>query len=166
MPNPGKELADAQLEAKVMELRLQAMSYNQIANQLKTTASRVADIVKGSLKELKAYSLETTAEHVDIELMRLDALQSALWPQAMRGNAQAIGRVLDIMARRSRYLGLDMPTKIAPTDPSGQNPWEGMSDADIVAALIEAAGRVIEPERPSGVLPSDRDNTVQMDFTS
>ena len=37
---------------------------------------------------------------------------------------QAMDRILKIMERRAKLLGLDMPTKIAPTDPSGEKSFE------------------------------------------
>lgn len=37
---------------------------------------------------------------------------------------QAMDRILKIMERRAKLLGLDMPTKIAPTDPSGEESFE------------------------------------------
>jgi hypothetical protein len=37
---------------------------------------------------------------------------------------QAMDRILKIMERRAKLLGLDMPTKIAPTDPSGEKAFE------------------------------------------
>jgi hypothetical protein len=48
-----------------------------------------------------------------LELERLDALLAVLWPLAVAAQPDqyAIDRVLAIMARRARYLGLDAPEK-------------------------------------------------------
>lgn len=41
-----------------------------------------------------------------MELDRLDALQQAVWADAMRGDPRAVDRVLHVMDQRARYLGL------------------------------------------------------------
>jgi hypothetical protein len=53
-------------------------------------------------------SIEHRRRH---EAERLDELESAIWPNAMAGNLDAIDRCLAIMERRARLLGLDAPTR-------------------------------------------------------
>lgn len=48
---------------------------------------------------------------VELELQRMDALFSATYAMALRGDLTAIDAALAIMARRARLLGLDAPTK-------------------------------------------------------
>jgi len=55
---------------------------------------------------------ERAKELLALELSRLDQMMQALWPKARRGHLGAIDRVLRVMERRSRYLGLDAPTKL------------------------------------------------------
>ena len=43
----------------------------------------------------------------DLETERLDRLQLALWPKAMRGDVAAVKAILRLMERRARLLGLD-----------------------------------------------------------
>jgi hypothetical protein len=53
-------------------------------------------------------ALQEPAQEVrQIELARLDRLHMAHWPQALGGSADATDRVLKIMDRRARLLGLD-----------------------------------------------------------
>ena len=47
------------------------------------------------------------------ELDRLDKMLQGLWSEARRGNYHSIDRVLRIMERRARYLGLDAPDRVA-----------------------------------------------------
>lgn len=52
-----------------------------------------------------------------MELERLDALQKAVWPGAVKGNLQKIQTVLMLMKHRSRLLGIDqlkMPEQFKP----------------------------------------------------
>ena len=47
----------------------------------------------------------------DLELARLDELLLGLWSRASRGEYHAVDRLLKVLERRSRYLGLDVPTR-------------------------------------------------------
>jgi hypothetical protein len=65
---------------------------------------------------------EVAATLQRLEVERCDALMSAIWQQALRGNLPMIDRVIKLMERRCRLLGLDAPQKIASTTPSGEQP--------------------------------------------
>ena len=49
---------------------------------------------------------------LELELQRLDVLQSTYWDQAVSGQFDALAAVLNIMQRRAKYLGLDAPTQV------------------------------------------------------
>ena len=66
-----------------------------------------------------------------IELDRLDALQRSLWPAALKGDLRdlpAVDRVLAVMGRRARLLGLDAPATIV-----------GAQSGSVINFNIEAA---------------------------
>jgi hypothetical protein len=44
-------------------------------------------------------------------MLRLDELQNAIWQRATDGEVRALDRVLHIMARRAKLLGLDAPQR-------------------------------------------------------
>jgi hypothetical protein len=46
------------------------------------------------------------------ELDRLDRMQVALWPRAMKGDDRAIGTIVRLMERRARLVGIDAPQRI------------------------------------------------------
>jgi hypothetical protein len=46
------------------------------------------------------------------ELSRLDGMLRGLWPDARKGSHGAVDRVLKIMERRAKLLGLDAPVKV------------------------------------------------------
>jgi hypothetical protein len=46
------------------------------------------------------------------ELDRIDRLQLAAWPNAMKGDTKSIMTIVKLMERRARLLGLDTPIKI------------------------------------------------------
>jgi len=47
-----------------------------------------------------------------LELLRLDELLNALWDTAIAGDLKAVDRVLKVMERRAKLLGLDAPFEI------------------------------------------------------
>jgi transposase-like protein len=92
-----------------LELRKEGAGYQAIARQLGLHGPGSAyKIVQAALK---ATYREPADEVRKLELARLDRLMLALWERARAGEASATDRVLKIMERRSRYLGLDAPEK-------------------------------------------------------
>jgi hypothetical protein len=87
-----------------MQLRLSGHSYDEIARYLGITKRRAQRIVE---RELGRAFREPTELLLQMELDRLDALQRAYWDAAIAGDGEAADRVLRIMDRRARYLGLD-----------------------------------------------------------
>lgn len=69
---------------------------------------------KDILRELSRLR-ETMGEDAEairqVELERLDRLTEAVWSRATAGDDSAIDRVLKLMDRRARYLGLDAPVR-------------------------------------------------------
>lgn len=107
---PGK-LRTAKLEAECLRLRLDGLSHRAIAAQLGIAPSTAYKRVAHALSEVNARSAEQAEDLRTIELLRLDELQSAVWEKAVDGDDKALGRVLAIMERRTKLLGLDAPAK-------------------------------------------------------
>lgn len=57
------------------------------------------------------------------------------------GDARFLQIILNAQERRAKLLGLDAPTKVAPTDPTGEQPYDRMSDAEIDARIAELAAK-------------------------
>ncbi|MDO6466793.1 hypothetical protein [Neptunomonas phycophila] len=58
------------------------------------------------------------------------------------GDPRYMMGILNIIERRCKLMGLDAPTKVAPTDPSGTKPYDGLTDNDAaqrIAALLDQA---------------------------
>lgn len=60
--------------------------------------------VRSILDEIKQNLIETGEELRAVELMTLNKLQSAIMDKALAGNLLSVDRVLNIMARRERYV--------------------------------------------------------------
>ena len=67
--------------------------------------------VKRELDHLRKDIADSAAEIIELETQRLDAMLTVLWPQVAKGNQGAVDRVLRIMERRAKLLGLDKPSK-------------------------------------------------------
>ena len=102
--SPGR--IDAQEKrARALELRKAGATYDQIAKQVGySNRGNAQRAVQTALKEITA---EPAREVLTLELERLDGMLLSLWPQARRGDVNAVDRVLRIQERRARYLGLD-----------------------------------------------------------
>lgn len=96
-------------QLKALELRKAGASYRAIAAQL---GYSLTGAYKAVDKALTATLSEAAEPLRTLELERLDAMQVALWPQARQGNQGAVDRILRIMERRAKLLGLDAPTQV------------------------------------------------------
>ena len=114
------QLTAVERQAKALELRKQGKGFVEIAKTLGYGGPSGAH--KAVMTALKKTLQEPADELRTMELERLDALHAALWPQAIAGKWLAVDRVLSVMERRAKLLGLDAPTKVAPTDPTGTKP--------------------------------------------
>jgi len=102
-------LQTVEKRADAIRLRISGCSYDQIAERLgyANRSSAFKAVEAGRL----AILAEPAAELVALECARLDELMVALWPKALAGDVQAVDRVLRVMERRARYLGLDAPAR-------------------------------------------------------
>ncbi len=94
----------------ILNMRLHGLTFHEIARKLpeagfrRVSVSRIFAIVQ---KNLRSCRDQPARELRQLELLRLDQLQAAHYKAAMGGDAAAIARVLSIMDRRAKLLGLD-----------------------------------------------------------
>jgi hypothetical protein len=120
---PENKITTAERRRFVIERRQAGDTYEQIAR--KAEAEFGADQMPGgwdrryAAKDLRRAleNLETDLdaaadEMLQLELERLNTAQRSLWAKVLRGEETAIDRLLKIMERRAKYLGLDEPEEI------------------------------------------------------
>ena len=101
-----KLLAKADRAAKALILRKEGHTYAHIADELGFASRGSAhNAVTAALRKAVVGPAE---ELRDIEGLRLDALQLALWARAIAGDPQAARTVVRILERRCRLFGLDL----------------------------------------------------------
>lgn len=106
MPVTARKRASQTLRRqKCVELAAQGRTYDQIAKEVGYSHRSAAR--KAVLGALEAVTVEGVHNYRTVELARLDALQNAVWDDAISGNMAAIDRVLKIIAARCRLLGLE-----------------------------------------------------------
>ena len=88
------------------ELRKTGASYELIADKLSYASAKSAESAIRRVLNDK-YKPDDVEEVVQMELARLDALQLIAWRRAKEGDLSALDRILKIMERRAKYLGLD-----------------------------------------------------------
>ncbi len=104
-------IALAEREREALELRKAGKTFDEIARAL--GYSERGGAAKAVSRALAATIQEPADELRRLEVARLDALWSALWPLATDGQLAAVDRCLAVQSRRARLLGLDAPPRHA-----------------------------------------------------
>ncbi len=94
---------------RALELRAQGLSYEQIAQEVGYANRGTAYTVINHA--LQAREAESVAELRAMEVARLDALQLALWGEAMAGDLRSVSVITRIIEARCRLLGLVEPAR-------------------------------------------------------
>lgn len=127
IPNPGddaftapRKFITAEIEQRCVDLRMAGKRWSAIGAELGIGEATAADTAERVMirsrrsTDAKADSMRT------LELERLDRLMEALWERATQApggdnpnydaQGKAVDRVLKVMERRAKLLGLDVPT--------------------------------------------------------
>lgn len=120
---PENKIKTAERRRLVVELRQQGLEWKKVVQRVKEQFSdeqlpkgfdeRYAykDLVR-ALKAAETDLQESARTMLQLELERLNKLQTGLWPKALQGDTDAIKTALKVMERRAKYMGLDSPEEI------------------------------------------------------
>jgi hypothetical protein len=137
--------------AAIMQMRLEGHSLRAIGEAQRPPVSGVA-IFKTIRKAIERMVDEATEQIRRIESLRLDEMTTVVYPAASAGDLVAIDRMLDIMRRRARLLGLDTPVRWAP----GVAPGAGDEFTTSQAAIEIVGGPDLERVRRLEVALEER----------
>jgi len=165
-----RKIIGLERQRDALDLRLQRYTFEAIGDKLgisKMAAKKSID------KAMQAYRDDIAAKVPELRALEsatLDALQQKLMEAVLiqipiseinaegvrverirtEINMQAVDRVLNIMERRAKMLGLDMPTKIAPTTPGGDEEYQSIAGAarDKLRGLLQARLRGLAAPMP------------------
>ncbi len=134
-----------------LELRKGGVSYRDIADAIRKElnlehygAGLAHRDVMTELDEIKKTCSETAEKVRDMELQRLDELTHLLWEKVQAQDYQAVDRLLRVMDRRAKLLGLDAPTHQVVTGEEGGRPVE-----HVVIYLPENRRAAHEEDKPT-----------------
>jgi hypothetical protein len=139
-----RRIAARQHEAEALALRKSGSTYEAIARDLGVSVQSAHRAVRRALDRLNGEIAEGVTDVRRMELERLDAMLGALWPKAARGNLTAVDRVLHIMERRARLLGLDTPSTGAENYAVGVAVEVNLTDA--LASQVQAIPEALRAE--------------------
>lgn len=140
------------LQLQALELRRLGLGYREIATQLEIGRTQAHRLVTAALAESREQVAEAVHTIRAEEVSRLDGMMRGLWPDARKGHLGAIDRVLKIMERRAKLLGLDAPAKAA-----AANRWDDQNapqtryivpvpaEMDLQEWLVKYAPRELPP---------------------
>ena len=114
---------------KLTEERAQAyadehgVSFERAMKKIPHVSKRTAwDDVTAEMEDLRRETEVQRADRMALENARLDQLFSKSLSLFSKGSVPAGRLAVLIMGRRAKLNGIDAPTKIAPTDPTGEHP--------------------------------------------
>ena len=120
----GRKIATSMRRQFVLQSRLAGYPFSKIIDKIYEWAKnnnielpknynelQACQDVTRELDKLHTTNQEMVGKILDLELERLDYLQTSLWSEALKGDERKTDRVLKIMERRSKYMGLDAPVK-------------------------------------------------------
>ena len=112
-------------EQKALSLWIKGATFQQIAAAGFgiATASGAWRSVGRALARIPKQEADQARE---AQLVRLQAVRMLLWNQASADPIRAAEALIKVEAREARLLGLDMPTKVAITDPDRGIPLEAI----------------------------------------
>jgi len=110
-----RRITATERQRQALLLRKGGASFPQIAEKLGYRSPSGAH--KAVMAALKKMIQQPAAEVKEMELARLDDALMAIYPDVRRGHLGAVDRLLRILDRRSKYLGLDAPVRVKDETP-------------------------------------------------
>lgn len=155
----AKQAKVAERRAKAITLRLAGMDWQTIADRLEYSSrgaacQDVARALEANLAE-QSQAADTLRE---VETLRLDRLQAAAWPAAVKGDLKAIETVLKVIDRRVKLQGLDMPLRAELSGLDGGPMQLQHANLAKLYDLIDTAGDD-DPDDDLTPLPGHREGT-------
>ena len=142
----------AERDLRIFKMRQAGVPIAEIARRFGIGTSNVSNSVKRQLNKLSQEALLIYPEVLQMELERLDALQSAIWPLtqhrkqkmddgtevSIEPDIKAVSTVLSIIDRRAKLLGMEQ---------TNVNVQMDVRDASPMRAVLAGAPGVVQAEK-------------------
>lgn len=151
----GQREVIALRQQQAFALRLKGATYRVIGQSLGISHVQAQADVRAVLDELHKEKLASAEEYVVLENARLDRWQLALEQRMANPTAAAAPEVvIPVMLRvsdaRRKLNGWDAPTKVAPTDPSGQHPYAPFDLSALSTQELDTLERLVDKAAVAG----------------
>lgn len=166
----------AERDSRIFKMRQAGVSVSEIAKRFSVSSKIVSLAVNRQLEKLNREDGLVYLDVLRMELERLDALQSALWPLTqhrkvtlddgsevqLEPDLKAVQQVLNVFDRRAKLLGMDQTKVNIQTDISSSSPiratlagQEGMPRELLQFDPESEARKLLSLMALSGVLPQE-----------
>jgi hypothetical protein len=98
--------------------------------------------LKALKQEWRELAQQDMATHQAQRLAELSEVKRRAWADG------DLGIVLRASKQEAEMLGLDAPQKVAPTDPTGKEPYHGLTVEERVAKIMALLARARTPQAP------------------
>lgn len=134
-----QEKLDPELASQVLGLRRGGVSFDVIADRLKLTPEAAKALFD---QALSAYDPEFQRA---LESDRLDRLHAAVWPKALKGELDAVDRVLKLSERREKVAAVPKLNEHSLREAFDRSAKTSEDlDRDVDAALVEAGRKIAD----------------------
>ena len=155
----AQRISRSERAEQALSLRKAGLTYKEIGRRMGFTEQRAYHLVTQELARLNQQRAEAAEAVSRLELERLDRLLAAIWDKAQAGDFGAIDRVLSIMARRARLLGIDLEKTTTPSVSLNHiNVNAKLSDHERALAIQSILARVGQPD--PGPAPAGADDAA------
>ena len=142
----------AERDLRIFKMRQAGVPTAEIARRFGIGTSNVSNSIKRQLNKLSQEALLVYPEVLQMELERLDALQSSIWPLtqhrkqkmddgtevSIEPDIKAVSTVLSIIDRRAKLLGMEQ---------TNVNVQMDVRDASPLRAVLAGAPGVVQAEK-------------------
>jgi len=102
----------AERRRRVMELRIAGWTYDKIGKAFDVTPMTICNDVHAELARAERERGANVAEYRRIQMERIDRAIAKIWPSVAQGEYEAVDRLVKLMEREAKLLGLDAPARI------------------------------------------------------
>ena len=166
----------AERDSRIFKMRQAGVAVSEIAKRFSVSSKVVSLAVNLQLEKLNREDGLVYLDVLRMELERLDAIQSALWPLTqhrkvtlddgsevqLEPDLKAVQQVLNVFDRRAKLLGMDQTKVSIQTDTTGSSPiratlagQEGMPRELLQFDPESEARKLLSLMALSGVLPQE-----------
>jgi hypothetical protein len=170
----------AERDLRIFKMRQAGIPIAEIARRFNVGSSTVSASIRRQLGKLNQEALLAYPEVLQMELERLDALQSAIWPMtqhrkqrlddgtevSIEPDIKAVSTVLSILDRRAKLLGMEQTNVNVQMDVRDTSPMRavlagapGVTESEKFDPEAEAK-KILALMRDAGIMPESTVNEL------